>query len=269
MELPRPAPGLPWDSARTRQNTFMSLSLVDEFTLRVRRGQTPFYRTLKGIAKSVRSSALPTPDFLRPMIRGLFYSHQALWRTAGFFRTYLYNGPLFRARCESAGKQFRVCRMPWVVGHARIYIGNQVNFFGKVDIMSGGIFDEPRLVLGDRVDIGHNVVFLVNREIVIEDDVNVASGVRFMDSDAHPRDTAERIADLPPRPEEVKPIRICRNAWIGQNSFILKGVTVGEGAIIGVNSVVVTDVPPYSVVMGNPARVVVKNAAQPPAHTAA
>jgi acetyltransferase-like isoleucine patch superfamily enzyme len=249
MELPRPAPGLPWDSARTRQNTFMSLSLVDEFTLRVRRGQTPFYRTLKGIAKSVRSSALPTPDFLRPMIRGLFYSHQALWRTAG--------------------KQFRVCRMPWVVGHARIYIGNQVNFFGKVDIMSGGIFDEPRLVLGDRVDIGHNVVFLVNREIVIEDDVNVASGVRFMDSDAHPRDTAERIADLPPRPEEVKPIRICRNAWIGQNAFILKGVTVGEGAIIGVNSVVVTDVPPYSVVMGNPARVVVKNAAQPPAHTAA
>jgi acetyltransferase-like isoleucine patch superfamily enzyme len=159
--------------------------------------------------------------------------------------------------------------MPWVVGHARIYIGNQVNFFGKVDIMSGGIFDEPRLVLGDRVDIGHNVVFLVNREIVIEDDVNVASGVRFMDSDAHPRDTAERIADLPPRPEEVKPIRICRNAWIGQNAFILKGVTVGEGAIIGVNSVVVTDVPPYSVVMGNPARVVVKNAAQPPAHTAA
>jgi acetyltransferase-like isoleucine patch superfamily enzyme len=78
----------------------------------------------------------------------------------------------------------------------------------------------------------------------------------------------DRIADLPPRPEEIKPIRICRYAWIGQNSFILKGVTVGEGAIIGVNSVVVTDIPPYSVAMGNPARVVVKNCAPPVGRTA-
>jgi acetyltransferase-like isoleucine patch superfamily enzyme len=83
--------------------------------------------------------------------------------------------------------------------------------------------------------------------------------VRFMDTDAHPRDTMARIADLPPRPEEVKPVRICRYAWIGHNAFIMKGVTVGEGAIIGVNSVVVTDIPAYSVAMGNPARVVVKN----------
>jgi len=79
-----------------------------------------------------------------------------------------------------------------------------------------------------------------------------------MDTDAHPKDVLERIADLPPRPEEIKPVRICRRAWIGQNAFILKGVTVGEGAVVGVNSVVVSDIPPYCVVMGNPARVVVK-----------
>ena len=84
-----------------------------------------------------------------------------------------------------------------------------------------------------------------------------------MDTDAHPRDTKDRIADLPPKPEEIKPVRVCRRAWIGQNSFILKGVTVGEGAIVGVNSVVITDVPAYSVVMGNPARVVVKNLERP------
>lgn len=247
----------------------MSRSLVDGFSLKVRRGQTPFYRQLKAIAGNVRSSALPVPGFLTPVARAAFYLHQGLWRATGFLRSYLYVGPLFRARCASVGRQFRVCRMPFVVGHARIHIGNQVNFFGQVDIMSGGIFDEPRLVLGDRVDIGHNVVFLVNKEIVIEDDVNVASGVRFMDSDAHPKDTAERIADLPPRPEEIKPVRIGRYAWIGQNSFILKGVTIGEGAIIGVNSVVVTDIPPYSVAMGNPARVVVKNAAVPIARDSA
>jgi acetyltransferase-like isoleucine patch superfamily enzyme len=42
----------------------------------------------------------------------------------------------------------------------------------------------------------------------------------------------------------------------------MKGVTVGEGAIVGVNSVVVNDIPPYCVAMGNPARVVVKNIKQ-------
>jgi galactoside O-acetyltransferase len=149
--------------------------------------------------------------------------------------------------------------MPWVMGHSEIRIGDDVNFFGKVDIFSGRVFDHPSLTIGNRVDLGHNVIFIVNKEIVIEDDVNVASGVRFMDTDAHPRDMLERIADLPPRPEEIKPVRICRYSWIGHNCFILKGVTVGEGAIVGVNSVVVADVPAYTVVMGNPARVVMKN----------
>ena len=80
-----------------------------------------------------------------------------------------------------------------------------------------------------------------------------------MDSDAHPREAMARIADLPAPVDEIKPMRIGRYAWIGQDSFIMKGVTVGEGAIIGVNSVVVSDIPAYSVAMGNPARVVVKN----------
>lgn len=244
-------------------NTCMSHSLVDEFSLRVRRGQTPFFRRLKGIATMLRSSAFPVPRLLLPLARAAFYLHQGIWRGSGFLRSYFYVGPLFRARCEAVGRHTRFCRMPFVVGQAKISIGDYVNFFGKVDIFSGAIFDEPRLVLGDRVDIGHNVVFVVNKEIVIENDVNVASGVRFLDSDAHPRDTAERIADLPPRPEEIKPIRVCRYAWIGHNAFILKGVTIGEGAIIGVNSVVVTDIPPYSVAMGNPARVVMKNALTP------
>jgi acetyltransferase-like isoleucine patch superfamily enzyme len=114
------------------------------------------------------------------------------------------------------------------------------------------------LILGNRIQVGHNVSFTVNKEIVIEDDVTIGSGVRIMDTDSHPKDLWDRISGKPPLAEEIKPVRICRYAWIGQNSFIMKGVTIGEGAIIGVNSVVVTDIPPYAVAMGNPARVVVK-----------
>lgn len=237
--------------------------MLGAFLLKIRRGETPFYHFLRETARTVRSSRLPVPRLFFPVLRLVFYLHQGIFRTATFLITFFYREPLFRARCESAGKRLRVSRMPFIVGHTHIHLGDDVNFFGKVDIFSGRMFDEPTLILKDRVDIGHNVVFVVNREIVIEEDVNVASGVRFMDSDAHPRDTMERIADLPPRPEEIKPVRVCRYAWIGQNAFILKGVTIGEGAIIGVNSVVVTDIPPYAVAMGNPARVVVKGNPKP------
>ncbi|MBV9631624.1 MAG: acyltransferase, partial [Xanthobacteraceae bacterium] len=154
------------------------------------------------------------------------------------------------------------------IGHTKIHVGNHVNFFGQVDIFSGRTFDAPTLIIKDRVDIGHNVSFTVNQEIVLEEGVNVASGVRFLDSDAHPRDAAQRVSkDIAPPTSEIKPVRVGKYAWIGQNAFIMKGVTVGEGAIIGVNSVVVTDVPPYTVAMGNPARVVVKGLAPAPSST--
>ena len=249
-----------------RRRTYCSgeVDLIQSFLLKIRRGETPFFRVLRNIAIFFRATTLPLPRFLNPLLRGGFYVHHSAMKSCRWLFTYFYREPLFRGRCASVGKRFHLGRMPFIIGHAEIQIGDDVNFFGLVDVFSGRIFDRPILAIGNRVDVGHAVTFVVNKEIVIEDDVNIASGVRFMDTDAHPRDTAERIADLPPRPEEVKPVRICRYAWIGQNSFILKGVTVGEGAIIGVNSVVVSDVPAYSVVMGNPARVVIKNTQKQP-----
>jgi acetyltransferase-like isoleucine patch superfamily enzyme len=232
---------------------------MGSFGYKIRRSNSPFYRTLRGVARKVRSSNLPLPRFFNPLLRAGFQAQHSLEIAFRWVWAYFFCEPLFRGRCESVGKRFRCSRMPWVVGHAKITIGDDVNFFGKVDVFSGAVFEAPRLVLGNRVDLGHSTVFIVNKEIVIEDDVNVASGVRFMDTDAHPRDAMARIADLPAPAEEVKPIRIRRYAWIGHNSFIMKGVTVGEGAIIGVNSVVLNDIPDYSVAIGNPARVIVKN----------
>ena len=52
------------------------------------------------------------------------------------------------------------------------------------------------------------------------------------------------------------PIKIGNHVWVGAGATILKGVTVGDHAIIGGGSVVNKDVPPYAVVVGNPARVV-------------
>lgn len=237
--------------------------MLDKLFLKIKRGESPFFSGFRSLIKSVLTSNFPVPGFLNPVLRLVFELQAGLFEFCHWAFSYFVREPLFRARCTSVGKRFRLFRIPYVVSHADIHIGDDVNFFGKVDIHSGRIFDHPKLVIQNRVDIGHNVIFVVNKEIIIEDDVNVASGVRFMDSDAHPKDAQDRIADRPPKPEEIKPVRICKNAWIGQNVFILKGVTVGEGAIIGVNSVVITDIPAYSVAIGNPARVVAKNLERP------
>jgi acetyltransferase-like isoleucine patch superfamily enzyme len=55
---------------------------------------------------------------------------------------------------------------------------------------------------------------------------------------------------------EARPVRIEAKVWIGFESCILPGVTIGEGSIVGARSVVVTDVPPFTIVAGNPARTV-------------
>src|SRR4029079_17694873 len=63
------------------------------------------------------------------------------------------------------------------------------------------------------------------------------------------------LAALPPLPQEVRPVTIGDNVWIATGSIILPGVTVGEGSVISAGSVVRRSVPPYSLVMGNPAKV--------------
>jgi acetyltransferase-like isoleucine patch superfamily enzyme len=241
--------------------------LLDQFILNLRRGETPFYRVLRDCLKGLMRSRLPVPRVILPFFRLLYGIHFGVIYGMRFVLNYFYREPMVRSRCVSIGKHFHLALLPDITGHAQIRIGDNVNFNGKVGVTSGRIFDEPRLTIGNRVDIGHEVAFVVNREIVIEDDVKIASGCVFMDTNAHPVDAEERSTNAPPSREDCKPVRICQKAWIGHRCFIMKGVTIGEGAIIGVNSVVVSDIPPYTVARGNPAAVVSRKAKPATAET--
>jgi acetyltransferase-like isoleucine patch superfamily enzyme len=117
--------------------------------------------------------------------------------------------------------------------------------------------------IGSRSFIGRSNL-VCYRSITIGDDVIMSWGITIVDHDSHSIDWANRRDDVREWGQGRKnwehvahaPVVIADKAWIGFNVSILKGVTIGEGAVIGACAVVTRDVAPYSVVVGNPARVV-------------
>jgi acetyltransferase-like isoleucine patch superfamily enzyme len=124
---------------------------------------------------------------------------------------------------------------------------------------------------GGRVTLGeyalvHGARIICDAEVSIGDYALISWNVVLMDTYRLPlnplerRRELERVATHPLRLAcanvEAKPIRIERNVWIGFDACVLPGVTIGEGSVIGARSVVVADVPPFTVVAGNPARII-------------
>ena len=138
----------------------------------------------------------------------------------------------------------------------------------------GTMFDvgpRGRVSLGDFALV-HGARIICDEAVEIGDYALVSWNVVLMDSYRVPVDPEERRGELervPRRPARyidaevpARPIRIGRNVWIGFESCVLPGVTIGEGAIVGARSVVLEDVPPYTIVAGNPARVIRRIAAE-------
>lgn len=107
------------------------------------------------------------------------------------------------------------------------------------------------LKIGKQVFINSNVMFTDLGGIELEDKVLVGPNVTIL-SVNHPLDPEKR------RGVELKSVRIEENAWLGANSTILPGVTVGKSAVVAAGAVVSKDVPAYTVVAGVPAKVIKK-----------
>jgi acetyltransferase-like isoleucine patch superfamily enzyme len=137
-------------------------------------------------------------------------------------------------------------------------------------LIYGNIFtetEEAKITIGNNVFIGNSTIFSVIG-VTIEDDVLISSDCLIQDTDNHSMSRKVRKKDCNDWKThamqqwefvEKKPIRICSGSWIGAKCIILKGVTIGEGAIVGAGSVVTKNVDPYTIVAGNPAKFI-KNA---------
>ena len=109
------------------------------------------------------------------------------------------------------------------------------------------------LKIGARVIFGHHCTVGCKEQIEIGDDCLLAEMVSIRDHDHNFART-----DVPIRAQGATcaPVKIGRDVWLGAKVTVLKGVTIGDGAIIGANAVVTRDIPPGAIAVGIPARVV-------------
>lgn len=122
-----------------------------------------------------------------------------------------------------------------------------------------GIHFSPELIIGDNVSIQDDVHIGCIEKIIIGDGVLIASKVYI--SDHNHGNYSGSHQDEPTTEPRLRlvthnPVTIGRNVWIGEMVSILPGVSIGEGTIIGANSVVVSDLPPNCIAVGVPARII-------------
>jgi acetyltransferase-like isoleucine patch superfamily enzyme len=149
-----------------------------------------------------------------------------------------------------------------ILGHAdAIVIGAHTHVRGQLlTFWSGG-----RISIGDWCYIGEGSRIWSQSSVTIGNHVMIAHSVDIHDTNSHPLDWQERRLDSQailsggyraPTQTICEPIVIADDAWIGFKASILKGTQIGRGAIVASGSVVTTDVEPWAIVAGNPARLV-------------
>lgn len=118
------------------------------------------------------------------------------------------------------------------------------------------LFKGPNALIeiGDRTGISNAMIAAYER-VTLGAEVNIGAGVQIMDTDFHPLDLQDRLADIniPHRPVTIED-----GVFIGTRAIICKGVTIGRESVVAAGAVVVKDIPPGEIWGGNPARFIRK-----------
>jgi len=162
---------------------------------------------------------------------------------------------------RQVGRGFHVCSGAQIQGGQHITIGERF-FAGQMLWIEAvgeyaGVSYDPVIEIGNGVTCSQSVHIAANVRVTIDDGVMFGSRIHVTDH-GHGQYNGEHQdhPDTPPahrRLAQGRPVRIERNVWIGDGAIVLPGVTIGEGSIVGANSVVSRSLPPRVIAVGSPA----------------
>ncbi len=161
-------------------------------------------------------------------------------------------------RFRSCGKNFRIGKEVKIQNHRYIEIGNNVGI-GKHSyllpcVQYAGIKYSPKIKIGSNVWLGIRTSIACIDEVIIGNDVLFAGHVHITDHSHGYEDIKVSIKNQPLISKGK--IIIEDQCWLGFSCEILSGVNIGKHSIVAARAVVTKDVPPYSIVAGNPARII-------------
>lgn len=142
----------------------------------------------------------------------------------------------------------------------KIRVGKKTRITGDLVLIG----NDGEISIGDFCFVGPNTRIWSAKKITIGDRVLISHNVNIHDNISHPLNSLERHKDFTHDDASgvrnnfdvrAKEIIIEDDVWIGFNATIMKGVRIGRGAIIGANAIITKDVPPFAVVVGNPASI--------------
>lgn len=139
---------------------------------------------------------------------------------------------------------------PHVSVGAGVVLGPQCRLLLPTKAVSG----EIRIALHDHVSIAGSCTISAATSVVVEEGALLARGVYIADHNHAYVDPDRWVKDQ--GIDTVAPVRIGRGAWLGENVVVCPGVIVGQGAVIAAHAVVRSHIPPFSLAVGAPARVV-------------
>lgn len=131
---------------------------------------------------------------------------------------------------------------PKIINKGGRVVTENCQFYSGVRIEIG---EYGNVEIGNGTYINRNTLIISENHVSIGRDCKVSWDVIIMDSDIHP---------LNSETTQTKPVKIEDNVWIGCRCIILKGVTIGKGAVIAAGSVVTKNIPPHTIYGGSPAK---------------
>jgi len=149
------------------------------------------------------------------------------------------------------GRRVRIWGHPVVRNEGTLRVGERVRLISTIATLEIVVNRGGTLEIGASTYINYGCSIAATELVRIGRDCNIGTYSIIMDNDYH-RLEPERRSERP----ESAPITLGDNVWLGARVIVLRGVNIGEGSVIGAGSVVARDIPPRSLAVGAPARVI-------------